>query len=51
MREQALDLGPQPFVGMYVAPNEHGLGPDNGATVKFRNLRGFDKTVALKSKK
>jgi hypothetical protein len=35
------DLGDNPCVGMYVAPNEHGLGPDNGATVKFRHLQGL----------
>jgi hypothetical protein len=49
MGERLLDLGEQPFVGMYVAPNEHGLGPDNGAIVKFRDLRGFGKAVTLKS--
>ena len=51
MGERALDLGTGPFAGMYVAPNEHGLGPDNGATAKFRNLLGFERATALNTKK
>jgi hypothetical protein len=35
------ELGAQPYVGMYIAANEHGEGPENKATVKFRDLRGF----------
>jgi len=36
-----LDLGEEPFVGMYIGANEHGLGPENGVLVKFRDLQGF----------
>jgi hypothetical protein len=43
MGVHTFDLGEEPYVAVYVAPNEHGLGPENGATVKFRNLTGLAK--------
>jgi hypothetical protein len=37
-----IDLGPDPYVGMYISANEHGdKGPLNGCLGKFRDLTGF----------
>lgn len=41
MGEHTFDLGENPYVGFYIAPNEHGLDADNGCDVKFRDLAGF----------
>jgi hypothetical protein len=36
-----VDLGEQPYVGMFITANEHGGGPTNGVKVEFRDLKGF----------
>jgi hypothetical protein len=41
MGENTFDLGSDPYIGMYIAPNEHGLDADNGCEAKFRDLAGF----------